>query len=103
MAGYTIVFRQRDFTIAGGSTNVKSTLSRASLVLRGPRLLEFVGLRIFSLIKGLRAFLFWPSLSGLWVVRLKGFAPSGFGVHSFLCLGLVTLWPDSPMRFFIQI
>ena len=41
-------------------------------MLRDPRLLEFVGLRIFSLIKGLRAFLFWLSLSGLWVVRLCG-------------------------------
>ena len=26
MAGYNIVFRQRDFTIAAGITNVKSTL-----------------------------------------------------------------------------
>ena len=29
MAGYTIVFRQRGFTTAGGSTNVKSTLGEA--------------------------------------------------------------------------
>ena len=28
MAGYNIVFRQRDFTIAAGITNVKSTLYR---------------------------------------------------------------------------
>ena len=30
MAGYNIVFRQRDFTIAAGITNVKSTLLNTS-------------------------------------------------------------------------
>ena len=33
MAGYNIVFRQRDFTIAAGITNVKSTLAFKTLAL----------------------------------------------------------------------
>ena len=37
MAGYNIVFRQRDFTIAAGITNVKSTLYRTWMNLAIPR------------------------------------------------------------------
>ena len=42
MAGYNIVFRQRDFTIAAGITNVKSTL--------GPFRVQDLGLGSIQLI-----------------------------------------------------
>ena len=65
MAGYNIVFRQLDFTIAAGITNVKSTLGLrvegGALRIRGPYYLGVSG----SLFQGSLLFFANPHLLGV--------------------------------------